>query len=167
MQKIKDLWQENKILLSLIIILIICFVLIIFVFVTHFFGGSASSYGDRLKDLNKHAYTQKHESKYKDLVLKEEIVSKVKIKSIGRIIYVKISFEPDVTLDEAKSVALASLQEIKEKHLEYYDFIFTIEGFPTENSDGFLLMGSKNKNTKIITWNNNTTIEKGEDDEEK
>ena len=46
----------------------------------------------------------------------------------------------------------------------YYDFSFTIESAETEDAEGFLLMGAKNKNGTNLVWNNNNTTVTDEED---
>ncbi len=157
MTKLKDMWLNNKILVVLVSILTLCFILICFVFITYFFGGSKSSYGPRLENLNDHKITSTVKNTYLEEIESDKIVESTKFSQKGKILYIKINFIEDITIDEAKSVAVASLQNLEE-YLDYYDINFTIASKDSENTEGFLLMGSKNINGKVVVWNNNTIV---------
>ncbi len=162
MKKIKKIWHDNKIFIVLGIILIICFLAICTVVVTYFFGGSETVYGDRLDDLDKHPISETYKSTYSSKLKENEKVSKVDFKSKGKIIYIIISYVGDTTLAEAESIAAESITTFDEKLLEYYDINITLEAPKTDNSDGFTIMGAKNKSGTSVVWNNNTPLESDE-----
>ena len=163
MKKIKDIWQNNKILLVLVTILIICFIIILVVVSTYFFGGSSSSYGSRLTDIEKYKITNKIKDEYIDKTNKDEHVENVKFNYKGKIIYIKIESIPDIDLDEAKSIVVASLTNLDKKIAKHYDINFTLVIKPSENSEGITIMGSKRNDNTSIIWNNNTPIEEEEE----
>jgi hypothetical protein len=71
----------------------------------------------------------------------------------GRIIYVEIKFDENITLDNAKKLVENSMSLFDEDTLSYYDVQFIIQ------SDNFTIMASKNSAAENISWNNNTPIE--------
>ena len=133
-------------------------ILIITILVQCFYVGESDKYGNRLEDIGKYEIEDSRlkdfESKYND----EKTVSKVEANITGRIIYVKMEFESGVDLVEAESVALKSLDEFSEDEKTYYDFNYTLSQNKTDNSDGFLISGAKNKNGSGLVWNNNRAI---------
>ena len=156
----KKLWQENRVLVLLITILIVCFIAILCVAVTFFYSKNVSSYGSRLDDIDKHPISEKFKNKYEDALYEVDGVSKVKINTKGRVVYAHITFEDTISLEDAKSVAINSLDTFDEDILSYYDINFALK-----NSE-FLIYGAKNSITDHISWNNNTEIKEEETDED-
>ena len=162
MKKIKKIWHDNKVFIVLGLILIICFLAICTVVVTYFFGGSDTVYGDRLNDIDKHPISDTFKSDYKSKLEENEKVKNVELYNKGKIIYINIDFAGDTTLDEAESIAAESITTFDEKLLAYYDVNITLKTPKTDNSDGFTIMGARNKSGTSVVWNNNTHIESDE-----
>lgn len=164
MNKLKKLWKENSILIVLFMILIICLVAIMVVVVTYFVGDSKTKYGDRLEGLDKIVWTDKEEKEINNKLKEDESIKNVSIETYGKNIYVKISFDSKITLVEAQSKALSSLDLFSEDVLGYFDIEFLIEADKTDSSDGFKIIGSHNvSGTGGIMWNNNTKIKDSEE----
>ena len=162
MNKIKELWEKNKVLWVLLLILFVCFVAIVCVCITFFFGGSKTKYGDRLDGMDAHPITESIKSEYESALSSEELVSKVSLRTSGKIIFVRIEFVDDTTLVEAQSKATASLEKLDSELLTFYDVNFTLICNPTGNSEGFTIMGARNANGSGVVWNNNTKVESEE-----
>ncbi len=164
MKKIKKIWQDNSVLLVLLMILITCLIAISIVVVTYFVGNSNTKYGDRLDDIKSHPFKEEVQD---DIIVKIESDKKIEeanMRTSGKTIYVTIKFTAGITLVEAESKALASLDYFDEDILNFYDIEFMIKADSTEKSEGFEIIGSHNvSGTGGIVWNNNTKIE----DEEK
>ncbi len=163
MNKIKELWGKNKVLIVLGIILIVCLVTIICVGVSFFFGGSETVYGDRLDDIENYPISEEFKSDYIASLLENEEVSDVTIDIKGRIVYVNIVFVGDTNLANAKSKAVTSLEKFSDELLSYYDINLTLTSKATENSEGFTIMGAKNVAGSGVVWNNNTPVESDEE----
>lgn len=158
MKKLKKIWQENSVLLVLFIILIACLIAISVVVVKYFVGSSSSKYGERLDGIEKYPFEEKEQNELKDKIKEDELVIDVKTRVSGKTIYVTINFDSKVTLVEAQSKALASLEYFTEDILSFYDIQYMIKADSTEKTDGFQIMGSHNiSGTGGIVWNNNTT----------
>ena len=162
MKKIKNLWNENRVLFVLTIIVIVCFFVIVGVCFKYFFGSSKSSYGERLDGIKEVEITDEVKNKFLDSIKNDELISDVDFKVKGKIVYIILSFNENVTLVEAESKALASLMSFEQKYLDFYDFHYTLRGEKTETSEGFLIMGSKNVNGSGLVWNNNTKTDEKE-----
>ena len=163
MKKLKKFWQENSVLLVLLMILIACLIAISVVVVTYFVGSSSSKYGDRLDGIKSHPFKDSEQSdiigKYKD----DETIKDAKIRISGKVIYVTINFTSNITLVEAESKVLASLEYFSEDIKSFYDIEFMIESEATEESEGFQIIGSHNvSGTGGIVWNNNRVVSKEE-----
>ena len=163
MNKLKELWGKNKVLIVLGIILVICLIAIIVVAVSFFFGGSESVYGDRLEEIETYPVTEEFMYEYVASFAEDETVEDVTIHTQGRVIYVAITFAPDTPLVDAESKAVASIDLFSEDILSYYDINFTLECAATENSDGFTIMGARNVAGSGVVWNNNTPVESEEE----
>ncbi len=160
MKKLKKIWQENSILFVLLFIVIACIIAICVVVVTYFIGDSSSKYGDRLEGIENYPFEEDLQDDILDKIKELEIVLDAQMRISGKIVYLTITFAPETTLVEGQSVALSSLDYFSEELLSFYDIQFMIEADPTEESEGFKLIGSRNvSGTGGIVWNNNTEFE--------
>lgn len=159
MKKLKKIWQENSVLFVLLLILIACVVAMSVVVIKYFVGDSSSKYGDRLENIEEHPFTDEIKNEIIAKIKEDELVSNASLRSSGKTIYVAITFDSKVTLVEAQSKALASVDFFSENILEFYDLEYMIKADSTENSEGFQIMGSPNVGgTGGIVWNNNTVF---------
>jgi len=157
----KKFWKENRVLFVLIVILIVCFVAICSVTVSYFVGSHKSVYGDRLKDELEIKKEVKEEflSKLKE----DELIKEADFRVSIRTLYIDIDFVPEATLVEAQSKAAASLENLDEELLNYYDVNFILSKDKTDTDEGFTIMGAKNSNGSEVSWNNNTIKEEVEE----
>ncbi len=160
MKKIKKMWQENSILFVLLSILIVCVIAILIVVVTYFVGNSKSKYGDRLDGIDKYPFVEETQNEIVSKMKEDEKILDVTFRKSGKTIYVTILFDPSVTLVQAQSKSLESLDYYSEETLGYYDIQFLVQAEATDKSDGYKIMGSHNvSGTGGIVWNNNTKFE--------
>jgi len=162
LQKLKNLWSKNKVLIVLGVILIICLIAIIGVTFSYFIGGGKSVYGDRLDGISEHTISDEVKNNYVDNLKTNETVMDVRFVVKGKIIYVNIDFKGDTPLVEAEGVAASSLANLNEDILGYYDIEFVIKSDDTENSEGFTILGARNVTGSGLVWNNNTPVESEE-----
>lgn len=162
MKKLKELWGNNKVLIVLGIILIICLIAIITVTFSFFLGGNKGVYGDRLNGIDKHPVTNNIKSEYKTSLESEKSVTKVSIDTKGKIIYIIINFASDTSLEDARNLAASSIEKLNEDILSFYDIDFTLKCEKSENSEGFTILGAKNVAGSGLIWNNNTPLESEE-----
>ena len=158
MKKLKKIWNENRILFVLFIILIICFLAICLVVLSYFMGTKKSVYGNRLNGEVK--VSDKQEKDYIEAVKADDMIEDVTFRKGVRTIYITIKFNETASLVEAESKAVASLDNIEEKILKYYDINFIIlqDKVASDETKGFTLMGSSNVNGSGVVWSNNTEI---------
>ena len=157
----KKLWKSNRVVFVLVIILIICFIAICSVALTFFYSKDTNEYGNRLNGIEKHPISSELKSNYKEKLLANESVKSVEFNTKGRIIYVNIKFDENISLDNAKKLVEDNLNLFSEDILSYYDLQFIL------SSDNFTIMASKNVASEKISWNNNTPIKEEENEEEK
>ena len=163
LDKLKKFWRNNKVLIVLGIILVICLIAILVVTFSYFFGGSESVYGDRLDGIEDYPVEDSFIDEYIASLESDELINTVNFDIRGRIIYITIDFVGDTSLVEAQSKAAASLESFSENLLSYYDINFTLTCDATENSEGFTIMGARNVAGNGLVWNNNTPIESEEE----
>lgn len=154
----KKLWNQNRVLFMLIIILIVCFVAILIVALTFFYSKNVSNYGSRLDGIDDYPITEKFKDSYKETVLESKSVKKVSITIKGRIIYINIKFDDTIELEDAKTVAINSLDLFEDDILKFYDIEFNL------TSDNFTIFGAKNAIIDHVSWNNNREVVKEEEE---
>lgn len=156
MKKLKKIWQENNVLIVLFVILIACIIAISIVVVKYFVGDVSTKYGDRLDGIEKYPFGEAEQKEFKEKFSEDELVLDINTRVSGKIIYVTINFDSKVTLVEAQSKALASLEYFNKDILSFYDIEYMIKADSTESTDGFQIMGSHNiSGSGGIVWNNN------------
>ncbi len=152
MKKLKN----NKVLLALALILIVCFGLIIFALFKYFYrGDNTNNYGDRLENIKSHPIHENLESEIKSIYTNNEI-DKVEIKNKGRIIYVILNLSEIKKLSDAKSLAIKSLEKFTEDEKGYYDIQFVItcdkEEASSTSTNLYPTMGYKNAVSSVVVW---------------
>lgn len=165
MKKLKKMWNENRVLMVLAILLVVCFTIILLVSLTYFYGSSDSESGDRLKDINKYKITDKVKNSVISKASKNTSVEDVSISvsKMSKLIYVKITYAAGTSMDDAKTGAETILTYFDEKYLKYYDFNVTITQSGTSDVPTYTLMGARNSGgSGIMVWNNYTVEETNE-----
>lgn len=160
MKKIKKLWNDNRVMFVLGIIVFLCVLIIMGVMLKYFFGTSKSSYGDRLDDISNIPFEDVDKEKIKEGFASENLLS-ISVDVKGKIIYVVAKFNGAVSLTEAQNKAIDVYNAMDEKYKKKYDFNVTVTQDPTE-IDAYTLMGAKNVGSSNFIWSNNTPIEKSE-----
>lgn len=165
MNKIKKVWNENRVLLVLGIILIICLIVVSVVSLTYFYGASDSVYGDRLEGTEKVPLNDKLFEDIENELKLNESVKEVSTHLKGKIVYINITFVEATEMDSAKSIAASVIPLFNDDELMVYDIEFTISSISTPDFVGYTLMGARNANgIGEIVWNN-YNIETDEDEE--
>ena len=160
MKKLKKIWNENRVLMVLAIILLVCFIIIISVSLTYFYGSSESEYGNRLEGIDKVKITEKDINKITKTLEKEESVENSILNNKGRMLYLTIEYSTGTTLENAKLIADKAITLFDEDELNYYDINITIKASGTGEVPSYTLMGARNSGgSGIIVWNNNTVVE--------
>ena len=155
MKRIKKVWQENKVLLVLAIILIICLVIFGAVSMTYFYGTSDSVYGNRLDATKDVPIKDDLLKEIKETLKENEKVSDVTTNLKGIVLYINIKFVEKTKMDDAKNIAESSLDLFSEEELSTYDLEYTIISLSTDDVVGYTLMGAKNAGgSESIVWNN-------------
>ena len=160
MKNTKKFLKEHRIFTMLMAVVVVCIVLIITVLINVFYMGNGSNeYGNRLDGIEEVEISKSKESDFENNVANNDKIKKVDLHVQGKIIYITIEVETGVKLEEAEGIALKSLDNFDEKELAFYDFNFTLKQDATDNNDGFVISGAKNKNGTGLVWNNNRVVE--------
>jgi len=162
MKGIKRFYKEHRVFTILMAIVIVSVIVIATVLFQLFGANGKGKYGSRLDGIDEVPITEERQDEYRDKLVENGKIKTASIDITGRIIYVKIYFEADVDLVEAEGIALKSLEDFSEDELKFYDFQFTLQEDASNNSEGFLIEGSHNKNGNGLLWNNNRKVEKQE-----
>lgn len=155
MKKLKEIWNENRVLFVLFIIVVICVFIILGVCLKYFFGASKSNYGERLEGIENVLITDDAKNNIISNIKNDEAIEDVNINISGKIVYISLKFKNDVSLNDAQAKALASLMAFSEDYLNFYDFQYTLKGSTSDSGD-YVLWGAKNASGNGLIWINNT-----------
>ena len=146
--------KKNKIFVVLLAIIIVGIIIIFYGLIKYFYLGSGqSNYGDRLQDIDKYELTDKQIKKVKELYKDTSSVGEITFDVHGRIIYIKMDFVENIKLDDAKSLAVKSLEALTEKIKSYYDIQYMLTAKTLEEEGSlFPTMGYKNSSSAQIDW---------------
>lgn len=161
MKKIKKIWNENRVMFVLGIIVILCALIVMGVMVKYFFGTSSSSYGDRLEGISSTPFTEESQNKICEDFQSEHLVN-ISIDVRGKIVYIITKYDSSVSLAEAQKKAVEVVGKIDESYKKIYDFSVTVSQDATEDIKGYHLMGAKNASSENFVWSNNTPVDNGE-----
>ncbi len=152
----KRILSENKVLLVLAIIIIVSLIVIGVSMVMYFYTGNGKDeYGDRLQGIENVEISNDIDKKvaelYTDIAAFNEVVVNVK----GKIIYINIDIKENLSLVDAQSLAIKSLEAFSEEEKSFYDIQIIITAKTTEEeSDIYPLMGYKNAKNSQVVWTN-------------
>lgn len=158
---------ENRIYIIFAIIIVICAGVILAVLIKNFFGTGADKYGDRLDGIDKVKISEEKQKEIEEKLEEKDKISDVGVSIYGKIIYISFKFEDGISLAEAKTQAVSSLDEFSEEEKAFYDFQFSLKQDKTEKNDGFNIMGAKNVNGTKVAWVNNNSAQAEEKEEKK
>jgi len=153
---VKRILSENKVLLVLAIIIIVSLIVIGVSMVMYFYTGNGKDeYGDRLQGIENVEISNDIDKKvaelYTDIAAFNEVVVNVK----GKIIYINIDIKENLSLVDAQSLAIKSLEAFSEEEKSFYDIQIIITAKTTEEeSDIYPLMGYKNAKNSQVVWTN-------------
>lgn len=165
-KKIKKLLKNKRFMIFLIlfIIIIICMVLLKGVF----FPGGGSNYGNRLEGIEKISFTKKDQNEIIKFINDNDKTASSKMNIHGKIINIIFDVKKEVNEEDAKNIAVSSLEKFSDEVKSFYDIEFIItkteeegEKVDTTDSEGktvtniikkFPIMGYKNSSNNSIVW---------------
>lgn len=152
MKKIKDWAMKNKGLAVILLLALIFLIILVVIFVELLVGGSSNKYGNRLDGINEAKIANDTYDGVKDELNDTGATTKVDIRLQGKIVYTTIVLKSDTSVDKAKEIASATLDNYSEKELEFYDFSYFLK-WEGEDEDT-VITGNKHHNLDEITWIN-------------
>lgn len=161
MKKIKKLWNNNRVMFVLGIIVILCAIIILVVMAQYFFGATKSSYGDRLNDIVSVPFEVSEQDHIKELLTTEHTTD-VSVEVKGKVVYIIARFDSSVALAAAQQMAVEATNQVDEKYRKLYDFNVTLVQEVTDIDTGYTMMGAKNASSESFSWSNRTPVKDGE-----
>ena len=153
LKNIKDLILRHKLLSTICVLAFLVLLIMMYVFFNLFIGGT-NKYGDRLKGIENHVVSQKDQEEIVNFLKEKTEVNKATVRIQGKIIYINIEYNRELSLDSAKEIATASLEKIEDDTKKFYDigYYLTQTKGETEEDKGFVVTGNKNHEKDSISW---------------
>ena len=145
--------RNNKVLLVLLGILLVCIIAIGILFYKFFYAGAGGTkYGNRLNGIENYPLSSNLQDEIKSLYSDNSKVGTIKVNTEGRVIYIDIDFKETLKVSEAESLAEKALEKIGENNLTYYDVHFILTYSGEEENENFPLFGAKSSNSLKVVW---------------
>ena len=155
----KKFYKENRVIFILGIITIVCIIIsTALLFKYFYFGNGQTKYGDRLDEIENIHISDTFKEEFISKLKENKLVKDAEILVTGKIIYITLKFADNVSLVEAQSIALASVEQFSDEEKSVYDLSFTLIEEESENNEGFTIMGAMNAGRPKIEWNNNNPV---------
>lgn len=152
MSKLKGFYHNNRIYVILMGVSLGCLALILVVFVYYFLSqNNTGIYGNRLNGIENVKITDDKLEGIKKAIEENTIVDHASLKIKGKIVYINIYIKEE-KIDEAKNVAIKSLELFEEEQSSVFDVLFTIDSIGDAEKNVFPIMGSKKSDNTIISW---------------
>ncbi|MBQ8219093.1 MAG: hypothetical protein IJZ79_05000 [Bacilli bacterium] len=136
---------------------LILFIIMFMIFARMLFSNNGSEYGKRLNGIVKidKDETKKLLGEIKD---REEVID-ASVRTQGKIIYMTIIYQDNVSKDKAKEIASDTYKYYSEDVISYYDFEYFLtqnEMLDEEGNDkSYTIAGTKHPDNDYISWTKN------------
>lgn len=136
---------------------LILFIIMFMIFARMIFSNNGSEYGKRLNGIVKidKDETKKLLGEIKD---REEVID-ASVRTQGKIIYMTIIYQDNVSKDKAKEIASDTYKYYSEDVISYYDFEYFLtqnEMLDEEGNDkSYTIAGTKHPDNDYISWTKN------------
>lgn len=140
--------KKNKSTIVALLIFVAVFAAFLILKDTIMFDENQAIYGDRLEGEEKVKVTQIEEDKVKDVL--KDITKNVDVKKNGRIVNIIAYTNPEMTLEEAKTIGDKALSVFSDGQKKFYDFQILIDN--ETNQEQFPIIGYKHQNREGISW---------------
>lgn len=134
-------------------VIIVIFIIIIGIMAKNFFfpDDAEAYYGTRLEGIEKVKINDKKKDELKENF--KDSSKKVTIRLAGRIIYVDVTVNDDISVDSAKDMSNKTLEKLSDEEKAYYDVQFIISN--EKDKDHFPIIGYKHHTKQGISWTKN------------
>lgn len=144
-------WIKKNIGLTIVLSLtIVLFIILIVIFINLLVGGSSNNYGNRLEGINEVKISNDIYEGIEIELLDSGLVEEAEVRLQGKIVYTTIVLKGDITVDKAKELAGATLDNYSAEELDFYDFSYFLK-WNGEESDT-VITGNKHHNLETIAW---------------
>ena len=140
--------KKHKGLVFLLVVFIAVIVALWIVKDTISFDEYEAIYGNRLEGIEKVKISKEQQTQVQEAL--KETTKSVTVRIAGRIVYINVHTNPDVTQDVAKGYGTTVLALFTADQQSYYDFQFMIAN--DENKDQFPVIGYKQRSRDSISW---------------
>lgn len=129
---------------------IIVFLIILAIVAKNFFFPSTSEayYGTRLEGIEKVKISDKKKESLKENFKASS--KSVNVRLAGRIIYIDVKVNKDVSVDTARDLSNKTLEKLSDEEKAYYDIQFMIAN--EKDTEHFPIIGYKHHTKSGITW---------------
>lgn len=134
-------------------VIIVIFLIILAVIVKNFFfpNDTGVYYGTRLEGIEKVKITDKKKEELKENF--KDSSKSITVRLAGRIIYIDVKVNDDVSTDTARDLANKTLEKLSDEEKGYYDVQFLIGN--DADKDHFPIIGYKHHAKQAISWTKN------------
>ena len=134
-------------------VIIVIFLVIIGIMAKNFFFPQDAdvSYGNRLEGIEKVKISDKKKKELKENF--KDSSKKITIRIAGRIIYINVIVNDDVSVDTARDLSNKTLEKLSDDEKAYYDVQFMINN--EKEKDHFPIIGYKHHTKTAIAWTKN------------
>ena len=136
---------------------LVLLIVMIAIFARMLFSSGNSEYGDRLNNIAK--IDKSDTDKLIEELKSKDEVNDVSVRTQGKIIYITITYEENVSKEKAKEIANNTYSYYSEDVVKCYDFEYFLTQKPIVGDDGedraFVIAGTKHPNNDYIGWTKN------------
>jgi len=153
----KKFWKRNRYTCILLIIFVLFIVLGLKVKEIFVPDDGKATYGDRLKNIDKHPIKEEVYNKIDENLNNNASVTKVSHRVQGKTINYYITFAEKVSVKDAKAIGDSILKDFDEDILGYYSIqLYLLKD--DEKLNNFPIMGMKHPDSKQISWTKDREI---------
>ena len=134
-------------------IIIVVFLVVIGIMAKNFFfpNDAEAYYGTRLEGIDKVKISDKRKHEFKEEF--KESSKSITVRVQGRIIYLVIKVNDDISVDKARELSNKTLEKFSDDEKAYYDIQFMIGN--DADKDHFPIIGYKHHTKSGISWTKN------------
>lgn len=146
-----DFIKKHKLLVIVFSFILILLIIIGILLKTLLVDNSKDEYGNRLSGMEDVIISKKTSSKLETELKKIDEVSDVSYRLQGRLVYVNLTFNEEVSLETSKEIGAKVLEYFSDEEKAYYD-IQVILNSKNKESEEFPKIGYKHKTSETIVW---------------
>ncbi len=148
MRKVRKFFKKYKKLIILGVLVVVLVVALISIKNFFFPSESGVLYGNRLAGRDKVKISEDTKNRVKEVF--QDRSSSVKVRIAGRIIYIDVVLNDDVSKEDARALGDKSLEVFSDQEKSYYDIQLLLNN--KANADQFPIIGYKHHTKGNISW---------------